>query len=89
TSGHYLSIDDNVIVKTKEWLLDPDSVEIKAPDASRENTSLEKEFPTGKGTRSDPKKKRPPKNNTNQQNHFKFSEKCQSDEYNGSEKTYR
>ncbi|HHF4872403.1 TPA: filamentous hemagglutinin N-terminal domain-containing protein, partial [Haemophilus influenzae] len=56
TSGHYLSIDDNVIVKTKEWLLDPDSVEIKAPDASRENTRLEEEFPTGKGTRDDPKK---------------------------------
>uniref|UniRef100_UPI0010A642E5 two-partner secretion domain-containing protein n=1 Tax=Haemophilus influenzae TaxID=727 RepID=UPI0010A642E5 len=34
TSGHYLSIDDNVIVKTKEWLLDPDFVEIKAPDLS-------------------------------------------------------
>ena len=30
TSGHYLSIDSNAIVKTKEWLLDPDNVTIEA-----------------------------------------------------------
>ncbi|MCK8799874.1 adhesin, partial [Haemophilus influenzae] len=56
TSGHYLSIDDNVIVKTKEWLLDPDFVEIKAPDSSRNNTDIDDEFPTGTGKPNDPKK---------------------------------
>ncbi|HHF3791244.1 TPA: beta strand repeat-containing protein, partial [Haemophilus influenzae] len=56
TSGHYLSIDDNVIVKTKEWLLDPEDVEIKAPDTSRTNTAPDEEFPTGQGSSSDPKK---------------------------------
>ncbi|WP_136450006.1 adhesin, partial [Haemophilus influenzae] len=56
TSGHYLSIDDNVIVKTKEWLLDPDFVEIKAPDPSRNNTDIDDEFPTGTGKPNDPKK---------------------------------
>lgn len=56
TSGHYLSIDDNVIVKTKEWLLDPDFVEIKAPDPSRNNTDINDEFPTGTGKPNDPKK---------------------------------
>ncbi|HHF4433324.1 TPA: filamentous hemagglutinin N-terminal domain-containing protein, partial [Haemophilus influenzae] len=56
TSGHYLSIDDNVIVKTKEWLLDPEDVEIKAPDTSRTNTTPDEEFPTGQGSSSDPKK---------------------------------
>lgn len=56
TSGHYLSIDDNVIVKTKEWLLDPDFVEIKAPNPSRNNTDINDEFPTGTGKPNDPKK---------------------------------
>ncbi|MCK8961625.1 filamentous hemagglutinin N-terminal domain-containing protein, partial [Haemophilus influenzae] len=56
TSGHYLSIDDNVIVKTKEWLLDPDSVEIKAHDTSRTDINPNEEFPTGQGIKSDPRK---------------------------------
>ncbi|WP_432728911.1 filamentous hemagglutinin N-terminal domain-containing protein [Haemophilus influenzae] len=56
TSGHDLSIGDNAIVKTKEWLLDPDFVEIKAPDPSRNNTDIDDEFPTGTGKPNDPKK---------------------------------
>uniref|UniRef100_UPI001F1B0532 two-partner secretion domain-containing protein n=1 Tax=Haemophilus influenzae TaxID=727 RepID=UPI001F1B0532 len=56
TSGHYLSINSNAVVKTKEWLLDPDDVEIKAPDTSRTNTTPDEEFPTGQGSSSDPKK---------------------------------
>ncbi|WP_233759635.1 beta strand repeat-containing protein, partial [Haemophilus influenzae] len=54
TSGHHLSIDDNVIVKTKEWLLDPEDVSIEAPCASRTNTNIE--FPTGTGEINNPKK---------------------------------
>ncbi|MEX4107039.1 filamentous hemagglutinin N-terminal domain-containing protein, partial [Haemophilus influenzae] len=54
TSGHHLSIDDNVIVKTKEWLLDPDNVEIKAPDSSR--TDTDSEFPVGDGSQNNPKR---------------------------------
>ncbi|WP_432732318.1 filamentous hemagglutinin N-terminal domain-containing protein [Haemophilus influenzae] len=54
TSGHHLSIDDNVIVKTKEWLLDPDNVEIKAPDPSRVDT--DPEFPVGDGSQGNPKR---------------------------------
>ncbi|HHX0786322.1 TPA: filamentous hemagglutinin N-terminal domain-containing protein [Haemophilus influenzae] len=54
TSGHHLSIDDNVIVKTKEWLLDPDNVEIKAPDSSRADT--DSEFPVGDGSQNSPKR---------------------------------
>ncbi|HHF4825678.1 TPA: filamentous hemagglutinin N-terminal domain-containing protein [Haemophilus influenzae] len=56
TSGHYLSIDDNVIVKTKEWLLDPDNVEIKALDNSRQGTDIDSEFPIGDGSAKKPKK---------------------------------
>ncbi|WP_434103622.1 filamentous hemagglutinin N-terminal domain-containing protein [Haemophilus influenzae] len=56
TSGHYLSIDDNVIVKTKEWLLDPDNVEIKALDNSRQGTDIDSEFPIGDGSAKNPKK---------------------------------
>lgn len=55
TSGHYLSIDDNAIVKTKEWLLDPDTVTIEAPTDSRENTSVEDELPFGTGDANTPK----------------------------------
>ncbi|MCK8961777.1 filamentous hemagglutinin N-terminal domain-containing protein, partial [Haemophilus influenzae] len=56
TSGHYLSIDDNVIVKTKEWLLDPDEVSIEAPNPSRTNFDIDSEFPIGDGTEGSPKK---------------------------------
>ncbi|MGT9738109.1 adhesin Hmw1A [Haemophilus influenzae] len=56
TSGHYLSIDSNAIVKTKEWLLDPDDVTIEAEDPLRNNTGINDEFPTGSGEASDPKK---------------------------------
>ena len=28
TSGHYLSIGDDAIVDAKEWLLDPDNIDI-------------------------------------------------------------
>ncbi|HHF5032579.1 TPA: filamentous hemagglutinin N-terminal domain-containing protein, partial [Haemophilus influenzae] len=56
TSGHYLSIDDNAIVKTKEWLLDPDEVFIEAPSDSRTDTEIDKEFPIGTGDASSPKK---------------------------------
>nr|AAA20524.1 adhesin [Haemophilus influenzae] len=56
TSGHYLSIDSNAIVKTKEWLLDPDDVTIEAEDPLRNNTGINDEFPTGTGEASDPKK---------------------------------
>ncbi|MCK8801079.1 filamentous hemagglutinin N-terminal domain-containing protein, partial [Haemophilus influenzae] len=56
TSGHYLSIDDNVIVKTKEWLLDPEDVSIEAPRDPRNETSPDEEFPTGDGNASNPKK---------------------------------
>lgn len=88
TSGHYLSIDDNVIVKTKEWLLDPENVSIEAFSPSRADASLDSEFPIGDGDANNPKKSRN-QNNTNQHSHFKFSEKCQGDEYNGIKKTYR
>ncbi|MEX4014242.1 adhesin, partial [Haemophilus influenzae] len=56
TSGHDLSIDSNAIVKTKEWLLDPDNVTIEAENSARTDTELRKEFPTGSGTQDDPKK---------------------------------
>ncbi|HHF7291321.1 TPA: beta strand repeat-containing protein, partial [Haemophilus influenzae] len=56
TSGHHLSINNNAIVKAKEWLLDPDNVEIRAPDASRQGTEIDSEFPTGTGKLNDPKK---------------------------------
>ncbi|WP_048940900.1 beta strand repeat-containing protein, partial [Haemophilus influenzae] len=56
TSGHHLSINNNAIVKAKEWLLDPDNVEIRAPDASRRGTEIGSEFPTGTGELNDPKK---------------------------------
>ncbi|HHF6890440.1 TPA: filamentous hemagglutinin N-terminal domain-containing protein [Haemophilus influenzae] len=56
TSGHYLSIDDNAIVKTKEWLLDPENVTIEAPSASRAEQSADIAFPLGTGTKGDPKK---------------------------------
>ncbi|HHF1105234.1 TPA: filamentous hemagglutinin N-terminal domain-containing protein, partial [Haemophilus influenzae] len=56
TSGHYLSIDSNAIVKTKEWLLDPDNVTIEASDNSRQRTSIDHEFPGGTGDKSNPKK---------------------------------
>ena len=54
--GHYLSIDSNAIVKTKEWLLDPDNVTIEASDNSRQRTSIDHEFPGGTGDKSNPKK---------------------------------
>ncbi|WP_105880862.1 beta strand repeat-containing protein, partial [Haemophilus influenzae] len=56
TSGHYLSIDSNAIVKTKEWLLDPDNVTIEAPSLSRADTDISSEFPIGDGTENSPKK---------------------------------
>ncbi|HHF1677576.1 TPA: filamentous hemagglutinin N-terminal domain-containing protein, partial [Haemophilus influenzae] len=55
TSGHHLSIDDNAIVKTKEWLLDPDTVTIEAPSDSRQNTRVEDELPGGTGDADTPK----------------------------------
>ncbi|PRL94950.1 Heme/hemopexin-binding protein precursor, partial [Haemophilus influenzae] len=61
TSGHYLSIDNNVIVKTKEWLLDPDDVSIEAPTAGRDNSNTDNEFISGSGTKEDPKKNNPAK----------------------------
>ena len=61
TSGHYLSIDDNVIVKTKEWLLDPENVSIEAPSDTRSDTEIDSEFPTGLGTESSPRKTMPPR----------------------------
>ncbi|EOX4861792.1 filamentous hemagglutinin N-terminal domain-containing protein, partial [Haemophilus influenzae] len=59
TSGHHLSIDDNVIVKTKEWLLDPDNVEIKAPIPGRSDSNTDSEFTLGLGTKENPKKNNP------------------------------
>ena len=56
TSGHHLSIDDNAIVKTKEWLLDPDTVTIEEPSISRNNAGIDNEFPLGQGTEEDPKR---------------------------------
>nr|PRK35415.1 hypothetical protein BV196_01094 [Haemophilus influenzae] len=55
TSGHYLSIDSNAIVKTKEWLLDPENVTIEAPSSSRGNAGIDSEFPGGSGTKESPK----------------------------------
>lgn len=55
TSGHYLSIGDDAIVKTKEWLLDPDTVTIEAPSDSRRNTRVEDELPGGTGDADTPK----------------------------------
>ncbi|KAL0981614.1 beta strand repeat-containing protein, partial [Haemophilus influenzae] len=54
TSGHYLSIDSNAIVKTKEWLLDPDNVTIEAPSAPRTDDNIDSEF-LGEGTENNPK----------------------------------
>ncbi|HHF4339963.1 TPA: adhesin, partial [Haemophilus influenzae] len=54
TSGHYLSIDSNAIVKTKEWLLDPDNVTIEAPSAPRTDDNIDSEF-LGDGTENNPK----------------------------------
>lgn len=56
TSGHYLSIDSNAIVKTKEWLLDPDNVTIEAEPPSRQAESIEHQLPNGDGTPNNPKK---------------------------------
>ncbi|WP_192881287.1 beta strand repeat-containing protein, partial [Haemophilus influenzae] len=57
TSGRYLSIDDNVIVKTKEWLLDPENVSIEAPN-SRNDSDTDSKF-LGQGTRENPIKNNP------------------------------
>ncbi|HHF4231508.1 TPA: filamentous hemagglutinin N-terminal domain-containing protein [Haemophilus influenzae] len=54
TSGHYLSINSNAVVKTKEWLLDPDKVTIEAGGAGRSDDSSAA-FPTGTGGRDNPK----------------------------------
>ncbi|WP_146120772.1 two-partner secretion domain-containing protein, partial [Haemophilus influenzae] len=56
TSGHYLSIDSNAIVKTKEWLLDPDNVTIEAETSSRAAQGVSTELPLGQGTADNPKK---------------------------------
>ncbi|WP_048942077.1 filamentous hemagglutinin N-terminal domain-containing protein [Haemophilus influenzae] len=56
TSGHYLSIDSNAIVKTKEWLLDPENVTIEAELPSRQAESIEHQLPNGDGTPNNPKK---------------------------------
>ncbi|HHF4005036.1 TPA: filamentous hemagglutinin N-terminal domain-containing protein, partial [Haemophilus influenzae] len=56
TSGHYLSIGDNAITKTKEWLLDPDDVTIEAESSLRQPGSIDNELPNGKGTPDDPKR---------------------------------
>lgn len=56
TSGHYLSIDSNAIVKTKEWLLDPNDVTIEAETHSRQAKSIDEELPSGDGTLNNPKK---------------------------------
>ncbi|HHF4583185.1 TPA: beta strand repeat-containing protein, partial [Haemophilus influenzae] len=56
TSGHYLSIGDNAITKTKEWLLDPDNVTIEAESSLRRPGSIDNELPNGKGTPDDPKR---------------------------------
>ncbi|HHF4020944.1 TPA: filamentous hemagglutinin N-terminal domain-containing protein, partial [Haemophilus influenzae] len=56
TSGHYLSIDSNAIVKTKEWLLDPDNVTIEAETSSRAAQGVGTELPLGQGTADNPKK---------------------------------
>ncbi|WP_275920315.1 hypothetical protein, partial [Haemophilus influenzae] len=58
-------LDNNAIVKTKEWLLDPDDVTIEAPSLSRADTDISSEFPIGDGTEDSPKKKRR-QNNTDQ-----------------------
>ncbi|HHF5480160.1 TPA: filamentous hemagglutinin N-terminal domain-containing protein [Haemophilus influenzae] len=55
TSGHYLSINSNAVVKTKEWLLDPDEVTIGAGDVGRSDDSSDTAFPTGTGKRNSPK----------------------------------
>ncbi|MCK9057306.1 filamentous hemagglutinin N-terminal domain-containing protein, partial [Haemophilus influenzae] len=56
TSGHYLSIDSNAIVKTKEWLLDPNNVTIEAETHSRQAKSIDEELPNGDGALNNPKK---------------------------------
>ncbi|MEX4254201.1 filamentous hemagglutinin N-terminal domain-containing protein, partial [Haemophilus influenzae] len=56
TSGHYLSIDSNAIVKTKEWLLDPNDVTIEAETHSRQAKSIDEELPNGDGALNNPKK---------------------------------
>nr|WP_315898942.1 filamentous hemagglutinin N-terminal domain-containing protein [Haemophilus influenzae] len=56
TSGHYLSIGNNAVAKTKEWLLDPENVIIENESVSRTDNSADVEFPKGLGTASDPKK---------------------------------
>ncbi|HHF4498096.1 TPA: beta strand repeat-containing protein, partial [Haemophilus influenzae] len=61
TSGHYLSIDNNVIVKTKEWLLDPNDVSIEAPIAGRDNSNTDDEFILDSGTKGVLRKNNPTK----------------------------
>ncbi|HHF1161690.1 TPA: filamentous hemagglutinin N-terminal domain-containing protein, partial [Haemophilus influenzae] len=56
TSGHYLSIGNNAVAKTKEWLLDPENVIIENESVSRTDNGADVEFPKGRGTASDPKK---------------------------------
>ncbi|MCK8963441.1 adhesin, partial [Haemophilus influenzae] len=56
TSGHYLSINSNAVVKTKEWLLDPDDVIIEAETPSRTGQNVDIELPFGQGTANNPKK---------------------------------
>ncbi|MHC8567692.1 beta strand repeat-containing protein [Haemophilus influenzae] len=55
TSGHDLSIGDDVIVDAKEWLLDPDDVSIETLTSGRNNTGENQEYTTGDGTKESPK----------------------------------
>ncbi|MEX4180833.1 adhesin, partial [Haemophilus influenzae] len=48
TSGHDLSIGNDVIIDAKEWLLDPDNVSIENPSAERNDSNEDLEY-TGTG----------------------------------------
>ncbi|WP_432716144.1 filamentous hemagglutinin N-terminal domain-containing protein [Haemophilus influenzae] len=57
TSGHDLSIGDDVIVDAKEWLLDPENVSINSlPPERSDNTSEGDEYTTDAGTKESPKR---------------------------------
>uniref|UniRef100_UPI000E593FFF two-partner secretion domain-containing protein n=1 Tax=Haemophilus influenzae TaxID=727 RepID=UPI000E593FFF len=56
TSGHDLSIGDDVIVDAKEWLLDPEDVSINSPLPGRSDTGEDQEYTAGMGTSENPKR---------------------------------
>ncbi|PRI65056.1 hypothetical protein BVZ80_01860 [Haemophilus influenzae] len=56
TSGHDLSIGDDVIVDAKEWLLDPENVSIETSSAGRNDDNENQEYTETDGSESNPKK---------------------------------